>query len=195
MKMADKGIAVDTEALGTDFGGPVIPTVGSRDKGTDALKAMILKVLQGAMGMVRVRRVCIMARTSTRPLKTLSSEIDSLCDADDADVAWRSFFRLAPSRWFAIKFLEHDADVLASLPRDSATNRLLDHAKTSCASKLTAVFGEDPESVLAERRYGCIHGICRTVTAHHRDQSHCRQRPHRQYPDPPFCWVCRSSRC
>lgn len=69
-------------------------------------------------------------------------------------------FSTYPSRWLAIKLLEADPKItlqIRSLPKGEEllqmTQKSIEH--------LSAIFGEDVDTMIADRRYGWIHGLVR----------------------------------
>jgi ferrous iron transport protein B len=69
--------------------------------------------------------------------------------------------RYAP-RWLAIKLLEEDRDVIAKVEQLGDTADVLEAANRSIAH-LRQVYGDDVDTVIADRRYGWINGLVREV--------------------------------
>jgi ferrous iron transport protein B len=63
-------------------------------------------------------------------------------------------------RWLAIKLLEEDADITAKVQAAANTSALLARAAESIAH-LRDVYGDDVDTVIADRRYGWINGLVR----------------------------------
>jgi len=59
------------------------------------------------------------------------------------------------SRWLAVKLLEQDSDIAAKV----FSSQVLD-VVTSANEHLKSIFGDEPEIVIADRRYGFISGAC-----------------------------------
>ncbi len=72
------------------------------------------------------------------------------------------------SRWLAIKLLEEDRDILAKLRTLEHTDALLQEAERSIAH-LREIYGDDADTIIADRRYGWIHGLMKEVV--HRTRS------------------------
>jgi len=64
------------------------------------------------------------------------------------------------SRWLAVKLLEEDADIRTRLGAIPAGQALLSQAEES-VDHLGAIYGEDVDTVIADRRYGWINGLVR----------------------------------
>jgi len=68
-----------------------------------------------------------------------------------------------PSRWLALKLLEEDSEIVSQLEA-SATggDTILAQARKS-VTHLHTVYGDDAETIIADRRYGFINGLIREV--------------------------------
>ncbi|MFO7742038.1 MAG: ferrous iron transport protein B, partial [Anaerolineae bacterium] len=68
-----------------------------------------------------------------------------------------------PTRWLAIKLLEEDEQIVSQLESSVLGGRtVLDHARKS-VDHLRHVYGDDVDTLIAERRYGFISGLVREV--------------------------------
>lgn len=67
-----------------------------------------------------------------------------------------------PSRWLAIKLLEADEDIQARLRVLQGGAALLDLASKSIAY-LQQIYGDDVDTIIADRRYGWINGLVHEV--------------------------------
>lgn len=65
-----------------------------------------------------------------------------------------------PTRWLAIKLLEKDNDIRIRLTAIEGVSLLLSEADESIAH-LTDVYGDDTDTIIADRRYGWINGLVR----------------------------------
>jgi ferrous iron transport protein B len=63
-------------------------------------------------------------------------------------------------RWLAIKLLEEDADITAKVAATPNTTALLARS-AQCVAHLRDVYGDDVDTVIADRRYGWINGLVR----------------------------------
>jgi ferrous iron transport protein B len=62
------------------------------------------------------------------------------------------------ARWLAVKLLEEDEEIAAKLQESGNHASLLAQAETSIAH-LRTVYGDDVDTIIADRRYGWIHGL------------------------------------
>jgi ferrous iron transport protein B len=65
-------------------------------------------------------------------------------------------------RWLAIKLLEEDGDIVAKAVEIGGVGSVLNEAKRSIAH-LHEVYGDDVDTVVADRRYGWINGLVKEV--------------------------------
>jgi ferrous iron transport protein B len=63
-----------------------------------------------------------------------------------------------PPRWLAIKLLEQDSDVMARVEADGTA--VMAQAEAAMA-RLQQVYGDDVDTLIADRRYGFINGVVR----------------------------------
>ena len=62
------------------------------------------------------------------------------------------------TRWLAVKLLEEDEDIQAKLHASGNHAALLNQTESSI-EHLRAVYGDDVDTIIADRRYGWIHGL------------------------------------
>ncbi len=145
LNMADtarrRGLSIDMQRLSAELGGiPVIETVGTRGIGLDALRAAI--AAQRA-----VRRPDLIDYGPE--LESAIADLMTACAADGIDPV--EF----PPRWLALKLLENDAEIVSRLADRPA---LLARAR-ALIDRLTAELGDDPETLLTDRRYSFISAV------------------------------------
>jgi ferrous iron transport protein B len=67
-----------------------------------------------------------------------------------------------PARWLAVKLLEDDSDVKEKVGAIAGGVEIIRQAETSIAH-LRSIFGDEVETVIADRRYGFISGVAKKV--------------------------------
>jgi len=68
-----------------------------------------------------------------------------------------------PSRWLALKLLEEDSEIVSQLEASvTGGDTILAQARKS-VTHLHTVYGDDAETIIADRRYGFINGLIREV--------------------------------
>jgi len=153
LNMADeaerKGIHIDVPLLSKLLGIPMVPTVGSKGTGKDALLQAVLDVVQ--------RRV----DTAGRHLNygpELEDRHDEVVEALRSDAVFSERYGL---HWTAIKLLENDQDAVAKVRQEHAHADLVLDTARRAADWVSKHFGKDPEVVIAEQRYAYIRGALR----------------------------------
>ena len=138
-----QGIDFDLEQLSRLLGAPIVPTVGNKGRGTKELLDAVLRVAEGT-------------NASTPPRIHYGNEIEreieriqGLLDAEGADDARYS------TRWLAIKLLENDREVRRVVKSEAALR-----TARQGVERLRAIFGDPPETLIPDRRYGFISGAC-----------------------------------
>ncbi len=142
-----RGLSIDTTLLSAALGGiPVVETVGSRGVGLEALRAVI-----GRRSTVDQSSILNYGEVLEREIRDLAAQIEAQPPVNN----------VYPARWLAIKLLESDPDILAQV----AGNQALLDATAAGVARVTAELGDDPETMLTDRRYGFIGEITsRAVT-------------------------------
>jgi len=139
-----KGLIFDTEQLSRLLEAKIVPTVGNKGKGkTELLNAIIETAEQGKIE--RTHKVSYGDEIEEELAKIEAIVIDTKC----------RLLEKYESRWLAIKLLEQDKDITSNVER----KEILDVA-VSCIEHLRTIFGDEPEIIMADRRYGFISGAC-----------------------------------
>ena len=150
----DRGIEFDLKRLSELLGAPVVPMVARSNKGTEDLLDTVLDVISGsAPGAVSDSHRS--GNTESIGL-TYGREIDRELDRlEQIIVEENEASALKKPRWTALKLLEDDSDVLG---RISSSVVLEETARST--ERLTKVFGDTPEIIIADQRYGFVSGAC-----------------------------------
>jgi ferrous iron transport protein B len=144
MDMAkQRKIQIELEHLEKHLGCPVIPLVASRKEGLEPLKAAILKI--AGTRSVSPTRVEYDSEVETE-LSGLCKEVEPVAAAAKVD-----------ARWLAIKLLE--GDVLA----EEITQNAFFETVRKASGKIHHHVGDDIDVVIADGRYGFIHGLAKDV--------------------------------
>lgn len=138
-----RDIHINQQALSELLGGvPVIPMVGSREIGLDALKQAIVQVAGN--------------RTPAAPLEAslgavIEPEIARLQTLIERDASLSRY----PARWLAIKLLEADDDLLARV------GPTLVAAAAESSARVADATGEDADTLIADARYSFLGTLVR----------------------------------
>jgi len=150
-----RGIHIDTAELSRLLGVPVVITVGNRGQG----KRELLSVLENLL----------LDGAKTKPMNPtygpeLESAVRELAAALQEDQAVGE--RL-PSRWLAVKLLEHDERSRDRVLREAAAPTGILALAHRLADQVRKRQNEDPAVFVAEHRYGHAAGVVRDcVTVH-----------------------------
>lgn len=153
-----QGMKIDLEALSELLGGPVIPTVGNRGEGIEALKTAILAAVQGGDPSLD---------PSLWPPRVaygddLEGEIRKLAEEIRRD---ERLVADLPSRWLALRLMEGAEDALQQA-RESHAAKAIQNQLAQSQKHLEHHLGTDVSTLLAERRYGFAHGLIKEVATH-----------------------------
>lgn len=149
-----RGFAIDHRRLGELLGARVVPTVGHKGIGVGALRDAIVEVGSGHAVPEPVEV------SYGREINEELAKVTPLIEADE---------RLAATygpRWVAVKLLEDDHQVREGVEALTAEPDAILEAAAASRRHLRRVFGESPEIVLADRRYGFISGACQEAVVH-----------------------------
>jgi len=139
-----RGMVFDIQQLSRLLQASIVPTIGNKAKGkTELLDAIIETASRGKVQ--RTHKV-----SYGQEIETELASIETLICAEERQLAEKY-----GSRWLAVKLLEQDSDVTAKVQ----VKKVLDAAAASLAH-LRTIFGDEPEIVIADRRYGFISGAC-----------------------------------
>jgi len=148
MDMArQRGIRIDVAHLEEHLGCPVIPVVASKKRGVDELLEAI-----GFIGETR--------RVSTTRV-TYEKEIEKIIQSLEASLGDVALSKNISARWLAVKLIEKDELAEEILGADKA--QLPNLAEQ--LRRVERLVGEDADMIIADGRYGFIHGLARDVTA------------------------------
>lgn len=132
-----RGLVFDIEKLSTLLNVKIVQTVGNKEKGVDDLLAAAVQTAQqGAKNL--------------SSLIKYGSEIEN-----EIEKLRQKFSETLDSRWKIIKLLEQDADIVKHIQNQEILTAVGDSIK-----HLKNIFGEEPEIIIADRRYGFISGAC-----------------------------------
>jgi len=138
------GLVFDIEQLSKLLEAMIVPTVGNKGKGkVKLLDAIVETARQGKTE--RTHKI-----SYGEEIKTELAGIEGLI----ADKERRLAEKYGP-RWLAVKLLEQDKDVTVKVH----SKEVLDAVKAS-VEHLKTIFADEPEIIIAGRRYGFISGAC-----------------------------------
>ena len=139
-----KGLQFDIEQLSKLLEAMIVLTVGNKGKGRIELLDAIIETAQQDKQQ-RTHKVSF-----GEEIEQELAEIQILIADKEQQLA-----KKYGSRWLALKLLERDSDITAKVH----SQQVLD-AVTAGDEHLKSIFADEPEIVMADRRYGFISGAC-----------------------------------
>ena len=160
LNMADiaekQGFTFDTNKIGKFFNANVVSTIGSKGIGLNELLDAVIDKANSP------------TETNTSHLinygDDIEKELNKLSEIVNQD---HTLTKKYGRRWIALKLLEHDEDIMSK-----EHNQEVLQAAHDSATKLDKLFGDRPDVVIAEKRYGFISGV------HEQSVKHTAQRHH-----------------
>ncbi len=139
-----RGCEIDYAKLSELIHCPIVPTIGNKAKGLEKLLEVIVAATDGS------------AFRGTNPVIHYGPEIEQELEQITALV--NEEHRLAKkygTRWLALKLLEQDKEILDKGHTDEVIQ-----ASVQSVKRILKHFGDEPEIVVADKRYGFISGAC-----------------------------------
>lgn len=139
-----RGIKIEIDHLAQHLGCPVVPIVAARKKGVDELRTVIEQAAEHPSSCTQVAYDSEMEKL----ISALEAQITPIADQSGVAPRWMSI-KLLEKDELALELLDGHTDVLASVEAD--INRVEKHV------------GEETDIIIADGRYGFIHGLARDV--------------------------------
>ncbi|MEN6575718.1 MAG: ferrous iron transport protein B [Phycisphaerales bacterium] len=139
-----RGLEFDLEQLSCLLEARIVPTVGNKGEGGDALLDAILKTAREG------RKPRMHGLRYGDEIEEELARVESVVLAREKGLAGKY-----GSRWVALKLIEQDDEILAKVQ-----NQEVRDVVSKSVSHLRSIFRDEPEIVLADRRYGFISGAC-----------------------------------
>jgi len=163
MNMSDtaqkRGINIDYKYLSTLLNIPVIPTIGNKKKGMDELLEKIVETAENGPAE---------SPAKVKYGKEFQDEICKLCDLIKKDSSATNSYR---PKWLALKLIEDDSEITKFLNKHEYSDDLFQQAAAG-RKHLQAIFGDEPASVITDKRYGFISGACSEATSMTAERRH-----------------------
>ena len=140
-----QGYHIDLEQLAKLLGSPIVPTVGTKGQGVQELLDMAVDMAEGKREITYL---------SFHYGDEIESELASLEDLVQED---KKLCRNYSPRWLAVKLLEEDSEIRRVIEVRPQGVKILQQVKEGLG-RLEALFHDNGEALIAERRYGLVHG-------------------------------------
>lgn len=139
-----QGIVFDVSKLSNLLEAPIVQTVANKARG----RAELLDAVVTAANAPRRHRTHRI--TYGDEIEQTLDRLETLIRSQRANLAEKY-----GSRWLALKLLEQDSDIHSRI--QSGTIR---EGVEKDLNRLKTIFGDDPEVIIADKRYGFISGAC-----------------------------------
>jgi ferrous iron transport protein B len=151
-----QGFTFEDDKIGTFFGAQVVHTVGSKGKGMDTLLEAIVARAESRVVLPEAAPIHY-GDDIEKELMHLESLIERVDDR----------VQKYGTQWLALKLLEQDQEILGQ----GHPPEVLAAAERSI-TYLEKLYGDSPEVLLAERRYGFVSGVYEQAVQHAAAQRH-----------------------
>jgi ferrous iron transport protein B len=141
---AKSGIVLNDAVLKQKFGVPVVRMVGNQNQGTTELLQTVVDVTANSLRQPFTIDYGLQLETGIEQVNQSLAELTTV---------------KYPARWLAVKLLENDSDVKAAVTKIKGGEQVL-AAVRAVRDGLAALLGEEPEIVIAERRYAFVNEMC-----------------------------------
>ncbi|MBN1766257.1 MAG: ferrous iron transport protein B, partial [Sedimentisphaerales bacterium] len=162
-EMKKKSMEVDLELLSQYLGAPIIRTVGVRNKGIKKLKRRTIEFATGKREKppdYPIHYGVEIEEELEKITKCISSQQPK--SSEESKKRLCGPCHIVSPKWTALKLLENDPEILSCLKDCMGCVQVPDQVEVS-RKRLQEIFGDDPETIIAEQRYGYVHGIVRAV--------------------------------
>ena len=152
-----RGLEFDLEQLSRLLRAKIVPTIGNKSQGRSELLSAVVETYE------RERPGRIHDVNYGTEIEDELTKLEHLIQEKEPDLIEKY-----PLRWVAVKLLEQDDDIAVRVKDKD----VLDAAGKSVAH-LRGIFRDEPEIVLADRRYGFISGACQETIRSSVELRHC----------------------
>ncbi len=138
-----KGLRIDVKRLSEGLGLPVVPCVGRSGKGVPELLSHAITVTEASKAVL-----------------SYGPDVDPLLEDMTKRIGTEKFLSQYPARWVALKFIEGDTAIMEEGHRSNAVFcAQLQNDIERLSNHLRQTLDTTPEGVIADYRYGFIHGL------------------------------------
>jgi len=151
-----RGLVFDIEKLSILLGTKIVQTIGNKQQGIDELlKAVVETVHQQNNYAAGIKYG-----------EEIEDELEKLLHKLQAE---KKLLEKYDGGWIAIKLLEQDEEILKQIQNPETLETVQNSVK-----HLQTIFGEEPEIIIADRRYGFISGACQEAVKNTIETRHSR---------------------
>jgi ferrous iron transport protein B len=141
---------INISALKKQLGINVIPMAASRNEGTSELKQIICGLEDHGVACSTVK---------INYGRDVEAEIKSMLPAIENSSLGKKY----ASRWIAVKLLEQDSEIINRFVQTEGDKCPVLKALEASTARLTSIYGDEAETIIADARYGFISGLIKDV--------------------------------
>jgi len=154
-----QGTKIDKKRLAELLGVPVVSTIATKKIGMNELLDEIVSLVEAGTEP---------EKTIVHYGKEIREELKKLEEILKKDKPLRGKY---PSRWLAVKLLETDEEVIKKIEESSFSEEILSTVEKS-TTHLKSIFNDEPDAIIADRRYGFISGACSEAVSRNYETRH-----------------------
>lgn len=147
------GQGIDGRAFFNLLGIRAVPTVGNKNIGT---KELLETIIQTYENKTNFRKIAV---NYGREVEEEIFKLRNLLLKMGNSLSGYSL------RWLAVKLIEEDKDVVEFIAKQPYSEEVIRQVQKSRAH-LRIIFADEPETILADRRYGFISGVLKETVSH-----------------------------
>jgi len=147
----NRGIFIDEKRFSELAGVQVVKTVGNKNKGLED----ILEALKKASESEKLTT----SRIRLKYGDEVEEEIKKIQSVLAEDTELSSSY---PLRWLGVKLFERDKEVMQAVKSSSVGEKIAAQVFES-QKHIESIYEDEPEAVIADHRYGFIHGLCKEL--------------------------------
>ena len=144
-----KGYHIDIKLLSRLLNTPVVTTVASKGEGIDDIFKTVVALAgnrnQASSSIIKYG-------------KEIDSQINILSDYLLNKNIMNGKYAF---KWLAIKLLEEDSEIIQEINKNCDNSEEILSLSSKCRDYLQSFFGEKPERIIGDKRYGFINGLCK----------------------------------
>ncbi len=155
----NSGLMIDYNYLSKLLGVPVVPTVGNKNKGMKELLEAVIDLIENGFEL---------EPAAVKYGKEFEKEISRLTELIAKDSQKTNGYK---EDWLSLKLIENDSEVNKLISGHSQADDIFKRAARS-RQRLKSLYGDEPSTVITDKRYGFISGACSEATTMTAERRH-----------------------
>lgn len=155
----NSGLMIDYNYLSKLLGVPVVPTVGNKNKGMKELLEAVIDLIENGFEL---------EPAAVKYGKEFEEERSALTELIAKDPQTTNGYK---EDWLSLKLIENDSEVNKLISGHSQADDIFKRAAKS-RQRLKSLYGDEPSTVITDKRYGFISGACSEATTMTAERRH-----------------------